>query len=202
MICTTPDCGEPSELYLCNDCIRDLQAWIDRVPVMRAELFITMAKLDKVGTQHGEGGNGMTKEAPLPIREAASAKRTALSYWTHRTAQQLAHDEHAGKYQAMLQKLIEQSERVIDLPPDDELRSPDDIRAQLEPHAPPMPAKECAAYLTQLGVLRITKQDIANWVYHGHLTADEGQGTRTPKYKPTSVLIAYETKLRSNIKYV
>lgn len=118
MTCTAPDCGNAATLYLCIHCIRDLQAWIDKVPETRAMLFTTMAKLDKTAPSRGEGGNGATKEAPLLINEAAMEKRHALRLWEGQDAQLLAHDEHAGGYLPMLKRLIETAERIMDNHPE------------------------------------------------------------------------------------
>lgn len=199
-LCTTPDCGMEANNYICNQCTQDLQAWIDKIPEMQAELFITMARLDNTGTPASEGGNGQTKEQPEPVNEAALNMRLALSPWAYANAEQLAHDQYAGGYLNAIQQLLQRAENIIDLPEEQPTTDPHEIRQRLEPHTQPMPAKDCANYLTQLGVLRVTRQDIANWVHHGHLTADEGAGTRTPRYKPTTVLIAYERNIRSRMK--
>lgn len=118
MICTTADCEAESTLYLCGHCIRDLQAWIDKVPEVRAELFTTMAKLDNTAPARGDGGNGATKESPLPIREAAMEKRHALRLWQGHSAQKLANDQHAGNYAPMLKNLITSAERIMDNHPE------------------------------------------------------------------------------------
>lgn len=198
--CSTENCENPTNQYICGQCARDLQAWIDKVPEMRAELFITMARLDNTATPNNEGGNGQTTNNTTPINEHALAMRAALEPWEYANAQQLAHDQHSANYQPMLQQLLQQAETIIDLPETEPPTDPGEIRERLEPHTQPMPAKDCAHYLSGLGVLRVTRQDIANWVHHGHLTADEGAGTRTPRYKPTTVLIAYERNIRSRMK--
>lgn len=118
MTCTTTDCGAPSELYLCPACIRDLQAWIDKVPEVREELFTTMAKLDKVAPQHREGGGGLSTESSIPAREAAMDKRYALKLWEGQDAQLLANDRHAGGYASMLKRLFKDADRITDNPPE------------------------------------------------------------------------------------
>ena len=57
MTCTTPDCGNPSDLYLCRDCVRDLQAWIDKARELLPDLEVTILRLDNV-RRRSEGGNG------------------------------------------------------------------------------------------------------------------------------------------------
>lgn len=116
MICTTPDCETPTETYLCNQCVSDLQAWIDRVPDMREELFTTMARLDCVAPQNSEGGGGGATEAPSPLNVGAMDMRHALLFWEGAKAERLANDKHAGGFLTMLQDLLDKAERIIDLP--------------------------------------------------------------------------------------
>lgn len=116
MECTSHECGNPSDLYLCVQCVRDLQAWIDKVPEIRAMLFTTMAKLDNVAPKRGEGANGMSKEPAGPVRDHAMDKRYALAMWQGLDAEQLAHDQHAGGFQGMLEAMIEDAHKIVDIP--------------------------------------------------------------------------------------
>jgi hypothetical protein len=113
--CTTEDCGNNTSTYLCSQCVTDLQAWLDKVPTMRAELFVTMAKLDAVAPRSSGGGGGST-ENPAPVNHGAMDVRHALAVWEGQDAQKLALDKFAGGFLPMLQALIGEAERVIDLP--------------------------------------------------------------------------------------
>lgn len=123
--CTAEDCENPTDLYLCNQCVSDLQAWLNKAPEMMNELFITMARLDETAPRNREGGDGMTTEPVMPIRVGALEVRGALRMWVEVTPQgdpkpldaaTLAEDKHAGKFLPMLIGLIEKAERVIDNP--------------------------------------------------------------------------------------
>ena len=117
--CTVHDCGRPTSLYLCNQCVRDLQAWIDKVPEAMAELFTTMARLDNVAT--GRNGGTPTKtETPAPVRFDALDVRGALRRWLYRTGADLSTDPFAGKFLPELIALLTKAQQLIDLP-DDEL---------------------------------------------------------------------------------
>lgn len=118
MTCTTADCESPATLFLCGHCIRDLQAWIDRVPDLRRSLFTTMSKLDQTAPQNREGGGGLSTGSAMPISDRAMDKRAALRIWEGQDAEQLAHDQYAGGFLPMLKQLIEEAERIIDNPPE------------------------------------------------------------------------------------
>lgn len=114
MTCTS--CTAPADQYLCPACIRDLQAWIDRVPALREELFTTMAKLDKVAAPRGEGGGGMSTGSAMPLRERAMDMRQALLLWEGHDARELANDPHASGYLPMLERLFKKADEIMDLP--------------------------------------------------------------------------------------
>jgi DNA-directed RNA polymerase subunit RPC12/RpoP len=116
--CTTPDCGRLTTLYLCNQCVKDLQAWIDRIPDIMEELFVTMAKLDKTAPQRNAGGWQPSTGSAVPLRFGPMELRAALRIWQHQSAAELAKDQFAGGFQPMLEDLIRKAETLIDNPPE------------------------------------------------------------------------------------
>lgn len=155
MICTTPECNRPTSVYLCGQCVSDLQAWIDRVPAMREELFITMAKLDAIAPRNSEGSGGGKTESDLPVNDRAMDMRHALMLWEGQDAKSLAKDKYAGGFLAMLQDLLDKAEVIIDLPrqqivygpcqaetPDGECKR--ELKA--EPEAETIDCPECGAF--------------------------------------------------------
>lgn len=123
--CTSADCANPSEQTICGQCVSDLQAWLDKVPEMMEELFLTMARLDATAPRNREGGEGMSTEPVMPVRVGALEVRGALRMWVEiRTtgetvaldANKLAKDKFAGKFLPMLQDLLAKAERAIDNP--------------------------------------------------------------------------------------
>lgn len=123
--CTTDDCPNQATLNLCNQCITDLQAWLNKVPDMMGELFTTMARLDATAPRNREGGDGMTTEPAMPVRVGALEVRSALRIWVETTtqgelrplnAETLAKDKYAGNFLDMLKGLLAKAERAIDNP--------------------------------------------------------------------------------------
>ena len=123
--CTTNECANPAEQTICGQCVSDLQAWLNQVPDMMEELFITMARLDATAPRNREGGDGMTTEPAMPVRVGALEVRSALRLWVEiktngqmvaLDANKLAKDKFAGKFLPMLQALLAKAERAIDNP--------------------------------------------------------------------------------------
>lgn len=118
MTCTTADCNNPTDQYLCGQCVNDLQLWLDKVTETRQMLFTTMAKLDNTGPKNSEGGGGGSIGSAMPLREGAMEKRFALAMWEGLDAKILARDEHAHGFLGMLRELIQDAEKLVDLPPE------------------------------------------------------------------------------------
>lgn len=103
--CTATNCDRPTQTYLCTDCVRDLQAWIDKVPDLFRDLYDTMARTDNVRPAN-VGANKGGKEivgSPAPLNLDAYQLRANLSTVT-KTAHEYAQDPHAG---GMLELLID-----------------------------------------------------------------------------------------------
>ncbi|WP_461169284.1 hypothetical protein [Arthrobacter sp. Z1-15] len=116
--CTTTVCRNETSTYLCNQCVSDLQLWLDKVTETRQMLFTTMAKLDNTGPKNSEGGGGGSTGSAMPLRDGAMDKRHALAMWEGLKAAELANDEYAGGFLSMLRELIQDAEKLVDLPPE------------------------------------------------------------------------------------
>ena len=114
--CTATDCQQPTDRYLCGQCVSDLQSWLNKIPGLHAELFTTMAKLDHTAPQQHEGGGGLSTGSAMPLRAAAMESRHILATWERYEAKELASHENAGDYLPMIRKQIEAAERLIDNP--------------------------------------------------------------------------------------
>lgn len=114
--CTTTDCGNGADLYLCNQCVGDLQLWLDKVTETRQMLFTTMAKLDNTGPKNSEGGGGGSTGSAMPLRDGAMDLRYALAIWAGHSAKDLARDAHAAGYLEEIKQLIDRAYELVDGP--------------------------------------------------------------------------------------
>lgn len=111
--CTATDCGRPTSLYLCNQCTQDLQAWIDKVPDLYRDLYLTMARLDKVAHNNkgGKGGKAIIG-SPAPINLDAGQLRWNLAS-IDRSAAKYAEDPRAAGIMARIIDWCKKSEQMI-----------------------------------------------------------------------------------------
>ena len=82
--------------YICNQCTKDLQAWIDKCAEILPELDDTIARLDNVRVSNNEGGNGSRSAgSSAPLNLDAMQLKINLASLTQ-TAEHYAKDQHAA----------------------------------------------------------------------------------------------------------
>lgn len=175
--------------YICNQCTKDLQAWIDKVPDMMQELLITMGNLDHMRPTRSEGGNGASTDPREPVSDYLLGLRASLRIWENQNAEHLAHDQHAGGYTDMLVKLLNRAEQAIDLPEDEPQPDHEAIRERVKEIAPPMPTRKLIPWLREHAKLSLTSQIIRHYVHKGYLHAVEREPQ--PTYHPHEVINVY-----------
>lgn len=190
--CTTPDCESPSgDLYLCAQCIRDFQAWIDQVPLLLPELDVTIARLDNVRVGNIEGGNG-TKSAGSAAPLNIDAVQLKINLKTvDRQAKDYAKEPHAAQMAALLTEWITKAELLISGPEEEHINH-EANRAKVEEIAPPMPTRQLLPWLRKNAKISITSQHIRDWVRRGHLKPVEREPS--PTYHPHEVIAAHHRK--------
>lgn len=190
--CATPDCGTPSELYLCPPCISDFQAWIDKGRLLIPELGITIARLDNVRPSNVEGGNGSKSAgsaAPLDLTALAlqMSLETDLSY----NAEQYARDPWSVGEVPRVIADIKNAELAISGPEDPHIDHEGNA-AKVKEIAPPMPTRQLLPWLRKNAKIAITSQHIRDWVRRGHLRPVEREPS--PTYHPHEVIAAHNRK--------
>jgi hypothetical protein len=185
--CTTEDCGNQTSTYLCGRCVDDLQAWIDKVPALLAELPVTIAKLDNVRPAGG-GGCGSKPGSKAPINlDAVQLQQNLLSI--HRTLARIhAENPNAAGIAWLIADWVTKAELMISGPEAEHINHTA-IRERVRNIAPPMPTKELTKWLRDNARIHVTSMDIRNWVRRRKLFAvEEG---RYPTYHPHEVLAAW-----------
>ncbi|ALQ30109.1 hypothetical protein ATC04_05745 [Arthrobacter sp. YC-RL1] len=191
--CGTIDCeAEAQDKYLCANCIRDLQAWINKCAEILPELDDTIARTDNVRQHNNEGNNG-TKSAgsSAPLNLDAMQLKINLQSITQ-TAEHYAKDQHAAGIAWTIQNWYTKAELLISGPETEHIDHQAN-REKIEQIAPPMPTRQLVPWLRANAKLTIKAKDIRNWASRGKLHPV----TRTPQptYWPHEVLAVHrETK--------
>lgn len=192
MECTTSDCANHTSTYLCTGCVRDLQAWLDKVPVLIVALNVTIAKLDNVRPAGGGGGGGGHKPgsaAPINL-DALQLQENLRSVGPY--AAWYAKQDHAAGSAWLIQDWVTKAERLVS-GPDEPPVNHQVNRERVKGIAPAMPTRKLVPWLRENAKVIVTSKDIRNWVFRGKLKAAEQ--APQPTYHPHEVLDAwYETR--------
>lgn len=194
--CTTEDCANQTHAYLCGRCVSDLQAWIDKVPVLIVALNVTIAKLDNVRPAGGGGGGGGHKPgsaAPINL-DALQLQENLRS--VGRSATAYAQDPQAAGLAWLIQDWVTKAERMVS-GPDEPPVNHHANRERVKGIAPAMPTRQLVPWLRQNAKVILTSKDIRNWAFRGKLTPVEREPS--PTYHPHEVLdVWYETRREEN----
>lgn len=188
--CTTMDCGNFTDQYICNQCVSDLQAWIDKAHKYAPELNVTIAKLDVLRHAGSTGGGGGKAGSAAPVNLDAVQLQQNL-YSVDRDAKVYALDQFAAGIAWTIQDWVNKAERIIS-GPEAEHVDHEAIRAKVKDVAPAMPTRELLPWLRTNAGITITSQHIRDWVRRGHLAAVSR--TPQPQYLPHEVLAAWNRK--------
>ena len=185
--CTSMDCGMDATLYLCPQCIRDLQAWIDKCREILPELDVTIARLDSVRVGNVEGGNGSKSAgSSAPLNLDAMQLKINLATLTQ-SAEHYAHDQFAAGIAWTIQDWYTKAELLIS-GPEEERVDHQEIKEKIANQAPPMATRELRKWLRENAKISVSSMDIRNWVRRGKLAP--AQREPQPTYWPHEVLQA------------
>lgn len=189
--CTTSDCLNHTSTYLCTQCVRDLQAWLDKIPVLITELSVTIARLDKVRPPSAGLNTGGASGSSAPINLSAHQLQENLkTVWPD--AKEYAKDSRAAGLAWLIQEWVTKAELLVSGPEEPPVNHAAN-RERVKNIAPPMPTRKLVPWLRLHAQVTLTGKDIRNWVARGKIHAVESKPS--PTYHPHEVLDAwYETR--------
>ena len=189
--CTTEDCANWTSTYLCTQCVRDLQAWLDKVPVLIVALNVTIARLDKLRPANAGWNAGGKPGSAAPINldalQLQENLRTVGGY-----AGDYARDSRAAGLAWLIQDWVTKAELYVSGPNEPPVNHAEN-RERVKGIAPAMPTRKLVPWLRQNAKVVVTSMDIRNWARRGKLHPVEREPS--PTYHPHEVLDAwYETR--------
>lgn len=176
-------------LYICPQCIRDLQAWIDKCREILPELDVTIARLDNVRVGNVEGGNGSKSAgSSAPLNLDAMQLKINLATLTQ-TAEHYAKDQHAAGIAWTIQDWYTKAEPLISGPEEEHIDHQAN-KERVKEIAPPMPTRQLVPWIRTNAKLAIKAKDIRNWASRGKLRPVERHPQ--PTYWPHEVIQAHQ----------
>lgn len=168
--CTTTaiECNNPTDQYICDQCVSDLQKWIDLIPGYLEELPDAIYRLDNVRQKAPDGAGGGGTGAPdAPINLDAYQIRLHL-LTVEPKAKAYANDERAAKLAETIIGWVKSAELILS-GPEPEYVDHQRIREKVEYVAPPMPTRTLVPWLRENARISITGKDIRNWAHRGKI---------------------------------
>lgn len=169
MECTLDTCAQESDLHLCSDCQRDLQAILDKIPELVTVLDLIGRKVEQPFTVRTSNRPSGGPKPSTPLNLSAVSLATKLRMAADRTANDYAHDEDAAWKFEHIEQSVRDADRMVN-GEDEKVPDQDQIKERIrEAQGDPKPPKECRAWLAEKAGIQVTAKDIENWVYYKHL---------------------------------
>lgn len=182
--CTTENCHQETSLYLCTDCIVELDALLKDVPAL-----IPMLAGARAGTsvvkKVGSGGGGGTAGSKEPGSLDAMMLQGLLATLPKRAHGEAMDNPNAGWTLHMARMWVSSARRLV-WGAQEEVIDRDALRERVRDIAPPMPTRELLPWLRTNAKIVITSMDIRNWAGRGKLVPVDREPF--PTYHPHEVL--------------
>lgn len=191
--CTTTDCGNRTTSYLCNQCVSDLQAWVEKAHKYAPELNVTIAKLDVLRHAGSTGGGGGKAGSAAPINLDAVQLQQNL-YSVDRDAKVYALDQFAAGIAWTIQDWVTKAELLIS-GPEEERVDHAAVKARVIEAAPPMPTRQLVKWLRAEVKISVKPKDIRNWAMRGKLHAVEREPL--PTYWPHEIIELHTGRIKA-----
>jgi hypothetical protein len=188
------DCQNWTSTYLCTQCVRDLQSWLDKVAELLPELDVTIARLDVV-RRSSEGGHSKTTGSAAPLNlDALQIKANLQSLGTD--ANYYAGDQFAAGIAWTIQDWVTKAEVIISGPEEIIVNHALNLE-RVRNIAPAMPTRQLVPWLREKAGITVTAMDVRNWARRGKLQPAEREPQ--PTYHPHEVLNAWhQTRNEAN----
>lgn len=183
--CTSENCENPTDLYLCNECVSVLNQWINEAMIYLPELDAAIAKQTTI-SKPSEGGNG-TKSGINPGINLDALQLKINLQSIDRTGEQYAHDKYAAGIAWTIEQWVKRTRLIVE----GETELPinrESIRDRLATEVPAeLKVKPLMEWLETVHDLTIKHSLLRKWAERGHITRTNTHGH--PTYDPSAVLI-------------
>jgi hypothetical protein len=192
--CTTPDCGRRTTLYLCTECIVELDSLLKDVPTLCEFMQHVIYRTSVTRNPAAGGGRSHPKSMP-PINLEADHLRDLLKTLPRRAHTEATENPEAGRTLYMARIWVRNARTLVWGPEDPPIDHAENQRRIKAADLSPMPTRQLVPWLKEKAGIVITSMDIRNWARRGHLHAVPTQPH--PSYHPHEVITAWhDTRAR------
>ena len=189
--CTVKTCDRPTQNYLCNTCVDELQQHLDQIPDITPTLGLIVSGEEKPFTHGAAVSHGQTgSRAPLNV--IALSDLQDLKKLDGKAAQPYALDPEGAWHKHHIETLITRAERMVN--GDTENRPTLDYINYRLNELHPLPVPHLTRWFAdQLGI-KISENRLYKWAERGVIKPTRKDAH--PTSHPAAVYIAYERMTR------
>jgi hypothetical protein len=190
MNCTAENCENPTDVYLCRDCVTELDTAMAKIPDLLPVLAMITRKEEQPFTVRANRGGG--KPGPTtPLNLQAHALWETLSMATTLTPDQYAGDPEGAYAKTRIEDAVNRADIMVN--GESENTMTDDYIIYRAEMIEPMPSRLMAEYLQEKLGLNITDSRIRKWASRGELPRANNDA-KNPVYRAEDVIARHTGK--------
>lgn len=185
--CTEPNCENPTDLYLCNTCVTELDATLGVIPEMIPVLYMIGRKEEQAFTvKGGRASGGFGPATPLDLNALSLAQELAKTL--ERNAAAYAQDPDAADWKAWITDRCDRAHLMV-YGEEEQTVTPDYIKFRMT-QVLPMTTRYLVPWFAETMGIHLTDMRIRKWAERGQITRIKEEG-KHPAYHPADILRAH-----------
>ena len=191
--CTVETCERPTQMYLCSECITELQEAWDAIPALLPVLQLLVRGEEKPFHQPTAGGRGANMGSKPPINLSALSLVQDLQLALVCTPAQYGQQSDGWRAKLQIEQWVADAELMVYGEKEDRPTA-DYVKYRLR-DVHPMPVKHLLPWLQEKTGIQLTKKQVNKWAQRNKLHRRNDTGH--PTYHPVDVLAAHHDDRRA-----
>ncbi|GAA1110644.1 hypothetical protein [Nesterenkonia jeotgali] len=194
--CTVETCDRPTQMYLCSECIAELQGSWDAIPALLPVLQLIVRGEEQAFRQPTAGGRGARMGSNPPINLSALSLVQDLQLALACTPAQYGQQSDGWRAKIQIEQWVADADLMVNgekesVPTEDYLRYRVELKRK---EIDPMTVRYLLPWFREKTGIRLTKKQVNKWAERGKLTRRNDEGH--PTYHPADLLTAHHNDRR------
>lgn len=195
--CTVETCDRPTQMYLCSQCITELQTAWDAIPALLPVLQLIVRGEEKPFHQPTAGGRGGSMGSKPPINLSALSLVQDLQLALGCTPADYGRQSDGWKAKLQIEQWVADADRMVNgeeesLPTEDYLRYRADQKLK---EIKPTTVRYLLPWFEEMTGIHLTQKQVQKWAERKKIKRRNEEGH--PTYHPADLLAAHHNDRRS-----
>lgn len=186
--CTSENCEDLTNVYLCNRCTNELQNTIDQIPALIPVLRLIVIQEEQPFTNRTPPTSTNSGTPSTPLNLSADALAQDLSIAALLNAHEYAQETNAGENKTYIEDRVTRADTMVNGEPEIQ-QTPAYIAYRMK-QVLPMPTKHLIPWFAETFNIHLTDTKIRKWAERGRLQRTNTPGQH-PTYHPADILRAH-----------